>query len=719
MASLLGAAFRPKAEAPVPYVGRRSSTFGTPAGASGSGPLAQMGQVGTLFAIVNRTSTATAAPDWALYRKPANGKPADSDADREQVTVHAAASLWASPNPFYTRAHLVETVQQHIDLAGEGFLIVVKAGKIPIELWPVRPDRMLPRTDPTKYLLGWEYRAPDGEKIPLGHDEVIQLKMPNPTDPFRGLGPVAALLTELDSAKAATEWSRNFFANSAQPGGIIEVPEALSDEEFDSMRDHWAEQHQGVSNAHRVAIIEHGTWKTTSFSPKDLDFSALRNLSRDAMLEGYGMSRATLGMTDGVNYAAARAARAQFAELLTVPRLERWKQALNHRLLPMFGGTSKGVEFDYESPAESDPDVENAERASRVGAVVQLLSIPTVKFEPKATLEAFGLPDLPYEEVEPPAPVIAPPAPGQDPTQPEQDDPAEQPEEPEEPEARAVPRIQAECVACRCIDGNHAGHVKAADEPDLSALQRAWEAAVERVLDQWQDVTADQRAQLRKQIVDAVDDDDLTRLASLTADSEQGARRLAEAMEAMARTAAKHVVDEAAEQGVTIAAASPPAESLAATAATVAALLAAALALEAGREALRVHRPGMTGAQVASAVDEHLRGMSDRAQRDAAGGALTGAQNGGMRATYEAASKPGDDGLPGPVGSLYGDETLDGSTCAPCRAIHGRFICTTEDLSAHDRLYTALGGYVDCLGGQRCRGTTTGVWRPKTVEEDT
>jgi hypothetical protein len=109
--------------------------------------------------------------------------------------------------------------------------------------------------------------------------------------------------------------------------------------------------------------------------------------------------------------------------------------------------------------------------------------------------------------------------------------------------------------------------------------------------------------------------------------------------------------------------------------------------------------------------------MSDRAQRDAAGGALTGAQNAGMRATYSAASAPGDDGLPGPVGSIYGDETLDGSTCAPCRAIHGRFVCTTEDMAPYDRLYTALGGYNGCLGRERCRGTVVGVWRPQTVDD--
>ncbi len=716
MRSLIGALLRPRNDTPVPYVGRRASAFGGSVGASGGGPLDRMGQVGTLFAIVNRTSTACAEPEWALYRTPTGAKPAQ-DTDRQQVITHAALSLWGKWNPFMTGAAGVEVGQQHIDLAGESFLVVVKAGKIPIELWPVRPDRMIENPHPTKFLAGWLYKTPDGEKIPLGTDEVIHLKMPNPTNPYRGMGPVQALLAELDSAQAATEWSRNFFQNSAQPGGIIEVPDGLSDDDFHEMTERWNEQHRGVQNAHRVAIIEHGVWKDRSFSPRDLDFSSLRNLSRDAILEAYGISRSILGLTDGVNYAAAKAADTQFAKLVTKPRLRRWKEALNAQLLPMFGATAKGVEFDFESPVPADDEAENAERTSRVGAVVQLLSIPTVKFEPKATLEAFGLPDLPYEEVEPPPPVAAPPA---------QPEPAEPTQDEHDLAARAVPRVEAAadlCPACTTggrIEQTHAPCDRprnADDEPDLSELQKAWERAVDRVLDQWQTVTADQRAQLRRQITDAVDDGDLARLASLTADSDDAAQALAEAMEAMARTAAQHVVDEAAAQGVTIPAATPPADDLLATAATVAALLAAGLALEAGREALRVHRPGMTGSQVATAVDEHLRGLSDRGPRDAAGGALTGAQNAGMRATYSGASAPGDDGLPGPVGSIYATEVNDANRCSPCAAHDGRFVCTTEDLAPYDRLYTALGGYVECLGGVRCRGSVTGVWRPQTVDD--
>jgi hypothetical protein len=112
--------------------------------------------------------------------------------------------------------------------------------------------------------------------------------------------------------------------------------------------------------------------------------------------------------------------------------------------------------------------------------------------------------------------------------------------------------------------------------------------------------------------------------------------------------------------------------------------------------------PTKSGNDVANEVRQHLRELSDRPVRDALGGALTGTQNRGRIAAYSA----------GPVGSIYADEQLDGNTCVNCRQINGRFIATTDDLGPLDRMYTAIGGYVDCLGGPRCRGTVTGVWRP-------
>lgn len=393
--TLLGALFNRAATAtstPVPFASRSASygVFGS--NRTAESQMRAMSAVGTLFAIVDRTSNATALVDWKLYRKAKSGR----DEDRQEVTSHAALDLWNRPNPFMPRQEFVESSTQHYDLTGETPWVIARAPgiKIPLEMWPVRPDRIEPVPDPEKFLKGYVYTSPDGERIPLEVDDVIFLRRPNPLDPYRGLSPVLSILPDLDTSRYAAEWATAFFRNSAQPGGIIEVPVHLDDREFDEMRARWNEQHKGVNNAHRVAIVEYGAkWADRTISQRDMQFVELRGATRDAIREAYGISKSAIGDFEDINRASALAAKSWFAEQQTIPRLERIKAALNHELLPMFGRAAEGLEFDYENPTPPDPEQEAATLTAQANAAATLIEAGA--YGP-AALEAFGLPQIQF-----------------------------------------------------------------------------------------------------------------------------------------------------------------------------------------------------------------------------------------------------------------------------------------------------------------------------------
>lgn len=396
--------------APVPFSPTRfAQPFGVPLAGTSSPEqqLRAMGSVGTLFSVVSRLANTTSQVEWKLYRKAKSGDPAD----RVQVTRHLALDIWNKPNPFMTRQEFVEAFEQHLELVGESEWLVSRdpRASFPLELWPVRPDRMAPVPHPTEYLSGWIYQSPDGERVPLRLDEVIQLRMPNPLDPYRGMGPVQTLLADLDATRYSAEWNRAFFLNSAEPGGIIEVPEALDDREFNQLRDRWNEQHRGVANAHRVAILEHGTWKDRKFTQRDMQFAELRGVSREIIREAFGVHKHMLGGSDDVNRANAEAASADFARWLIVPRLERIKQALNHYFLPMFGATGEGVEFDYVNPVPADREADNDELTAKADAAAALV---TAGWDAADVLAAVGLPKMGFARPTAPAPARTTPPEG-------------------------------------------------------------------------------------------------------------------------------------------------------------------------------------------------------------------------------------------------------------------------------------------------------------------
>lgn len=361
--------------------------------------MAMMGAVGTLFGIVNRTSNGTAKVNWRLWRnlEPRRGRSDGTEPEREEVTRHAALDLWRKPNPFMARQELVEATQQHIDLTGEGWWIVGRdpRASIPLELWPVRPDRMAPVPDPYEFMSGYVYKGPEGQLIPLGLDEVIQIKMPNPLDPYRGMGPVQAIMAVADSRRYSIEWNRNFFINSAEPGGFVVFDKSLSDTEFLKWQERWREQHRGVAAAHRVGVLENATFVERKYSQKDMQFAELVNATGTLMREAFGIHKASLGGSDDVNRSNAEAARWLFAEEITVPRLDRLKGKINNQLLPMFDA-DPALEFDYDDPRPSSAEQENADRDSRVAAA---MAVVAAGGDWDAALAAFGLPPIPRSSV--------------------------------------------------------------------------------------------------------------------------------------------------------------------------------------------------------------------------------------------------------------------------------------------------------------------------------
>jgi HK97 family phage portal protein len=363
------------------------------------------GAVGTLFSIVHRISESTSQVGWALYRATSDGRRRyEGEETRTRVTRHAALDLWTRPNPWQTGQEFREATQQHLDLVGESWWVIAtdpRAPTLPLELWNVRPDRMAPVPHRTRFISGYIYTGPDGEQIPLNAGEVIQIKYPNPLDPYRGLGPVQSILVDLDAARYSAEWNRNFFINSAEPGGIIEVPEKLNDDEFKELTARWREQHQGVSAAHRVAVLEKAKWVDRTISQRDMQFVQLRNISREVIREAFGIHGHVLGLSEDVNKANAEAGATSFGKFLVRPRLCRFKEAVNARLLPRFGATAPGLEFDHADPEPPDRESDDRERTSKADAFKTLVDAGA---DPEDAAAIVGLPTLRMRNSTPPPP---------------------------------------------------------------------------------------------------------------------------------------------------------------------------------------------------------------------------------------------------------------------------------------------------------------------------
>lgn len=649
--------------------------------------LRQYGTSGTLYGIISLLAEASATPTWRLYKKqPVDGRRRYSTADtgsdqRIEVVQHAAIALWNQPNDWHSGFEFREGAQQHEELTGETFWVLdTETTGFPTSMWYVRPDRMEPVPDPDDYLIGWIYKGPNGESVPLKVDEVILEKRPDPIDQYRGAGPVASIMPNVQQQRYATEYQRNLFLNGADPGGVITVPNRLDDRQFDELIDRWRESHRGVARAGKVGVLEDGmAWNPAAHTNKDLEYANLRLANRDELREAWRIHKTMMGTADDVNRANAQTAQEVFVAWQVMPRLNRRRDTLNGKLLPLYGAAGKNVEFDYDDPSPVDAETAATELLQKAQA---LQAIMAGGAEWHDALETVGLPDMRQaSQTTAPAPNTPPPT--------------------EQVTLRARPAIQA---------ATQTGDTQTGDTQQppqqLQAVDTQWKAAVAMLTAAWlATILPRWNADLVKQVHDQVAKHNLIGLAALTLDTAAATQVIYEHIDAYAQASARQAASEAAAAGHPDAQPVAPAQSdLEAAAATASALAAAQLALAAGREAARL----ASGADpdpdlVADGVRSFLADMSSAPVTAMASGVMSMAQNQARIETL----------IAGPKCRLVASEMHDKNTCPPCDAIDGTVFGDSDDpaaIAAARAAYPA-GGYIACEGGQRCRGTVFGLYQ--------
>lgn len=404
---------RARAAVKDPVIGRASNGGRGVAGPYRQGhDLAAMAGSSTVFGVVDQIARMVAAVDWHLYLDYEPGTPVEQ---RTEVHSHPALLVWDEPNPFYSQRLFIETLQQHYELTGERWWINASpsGGTVPVWIWPARPDTMKPVPDPYRFIAGYTKRVGNVE-IPLAPQDVIYQRRPNPDDPYRGIGPLGSLSPDLAAEINAARWNAVFFENSARPDGVISTPEVMTDTEFKRYQAHREEDHRGVSNAHRVMLMEGGTFSPAGYSQKDMDFVSLRGFTKAQVREAWQFPEILLGKSEGVNRATAWAQLAMFTKTVIVPRLDQWRESLNRDWLPLFGQPGRGVRFDYGDPMPPDPEDDRADLKSRTDAAKALVDMGA---DPAEACEAYGLPPVTFRE---PPPRVASPPDG--PPQPNPDD---------------------------------------------------------------------------------------------------------------------------------------------------------------------------------------------------------------------------------------------------------------------------------------------------------
>jgi HK97 family phage portal protein len=256
------------------------------------------------------------------------------DLYREHPLFRLLHDQWS---PEHTSMSARETMQQHALLWGNGYAEIVRdsAGR-PAELWVLTPDRVRPVRRERDQALVYEVLQPTSRGTQVLLPSEI-LHIPGLSwDGIQGYGVVRRARETIGLGLATESYGAKFFGQGAMAGGILESPQVLSPAAAQKLRDSWAAAHEGLSRAHRIAVLESGiTWKQASLSPEDSQFLETRKFQTVEIARWFNLPPHMLRDLDRATFSNIEHQTIEFVVYTIRPWLVRWEAELKRKLVPI------------------------------------------------------------------------------------------------------------------------------------------------------------------------------------------------------------------------------------------------------------------------------------------------------------------------------------------------------------------------------------------------
>ena len=236
-----------------------------------------------VWACIDAIAKAIASCGWNIYQPMGGGRRALLEDDPLAWTLNTR------PNPEMTGIAFREAMLYTAIPFGNAYAEIVRDGGGRVsELWPLEEDRVTPRRSASGALV-YEYRAPDGSTEVLEQRRVFHLRGPG-LNGLLGENIVARAAKSLSVAAAQERYSASFFGRGAHPSGVLEFPGKLAQEQYDRLRNDWAEKRQGPENSHKPMILEGGMkWTPVSVEPQKSQLIESRQFSIEEICRWFGV----------------------------------------------------------------------------------------------------------------------------------------------------------------------------------------------------------------------------------------------------------------------------------------------------------------------------------------------------------------------------------------------------------------------------------------------
>lgn len=274
------------------------------------------------------------------------------------AAVYGDVPAWVNkPNSELTRMEFLEQVLASLNLKGNAYILTVRddMGDV-VELYCINPESVrIVRKGPNEPLVYEvtvkEYNPASGvysqdfnqKVMTLTKDELLHIPLFLLPGSLYGLGPIEAARITVGAVMAADTYAASYFGNAANPGGIIEVPGEMTEEQATSIGRDWNITHSGPYRAGKIGVLTGGAqFKPLALNAQDAQLLDTRRFGLEEIARLFRVPISLLGhpVAGAMSFASVEAQNLSFVQHSLRPLLERIEQALSS-LLPEKDGFIK------------------------------------------------------------------------------------------------------------------------------------------------------------------------------------------------------------------------------------------------------------------------------------------------------------------------------------------------------------------------------------------
>lgn len=239
-----------------------------------------------------------------------------------QLYGNSDLSILENPWPGAGTSHLLASMETDISVYGNSY-------------W-IRVGQQLVRLDPTavtiatsdvvdestglvvgQSLIGYGYRPANRKEMAIyPASEVAHFRLvPDPTNPYRGVSWLRAVLSDADADSKMTGYKQALLDNSAVPGLVLRAEPGISQEQFTEAREALRARNTGWDKVGRTLMLGAGfDVRVVGSTMQQLDMKALQGAGESRIAAAAGVSPVLVGFSEGLqgsslnsgNYGSAR-----------------------------------------------------------------------------------------------------------------------------------------------------------------------------------------------------------------------------------------------------------------------------------------------------------------------------------------------------------------------------------------------------------------------------